>query len=320
MDSLGLDIAKLKFDAHLLTSAGRYSAVFPNTEAGFERLAAWLAQHRPPSSTALHACMEATGNWGLDLAASLHRADIKVSIVNPRLIKSYGGSEGMRNKTDKLDAALIARFCRANQPEGWVPPTPELRELREMVRRCAALKATRTQELNRQKSGMASGIVAASLARMLGHLDDELSSLTADIRALIARDDALQRNFDLLFSIPGIGEVTAALVLAELPNITEFTPKALAAFVGLSPQEHSSGTKRSFIGISRMGNSMLRNALYMCALSARRHNPGLTDFIQRMVAAGKPKKVILVAIARKLLVMAHAVIRTQTMFKAPAIA
>ena len=125
----------------------------------------------------------------------------------------------------------------------------------------------------------------------------------------------MRANFDLLSSIPGIGEVTAALVLAEVPNIAEFTPKGLAAFSGLSPQRDDSGKRMAQAGISRIGNAALRSALFMCALTARRHNPKLADFAKRMAGERKPNKVILVAIARKLLVMAHAIIRSQTPFQ-----
>ena len=320
MEYLGLDIAKASFDAHLLTPTGKHHGHFDNTQAGFEHLAAWLGRWRSGPDQPLHACMEATGNWGLDVAAFLYGQGEKVSIVNPRQIKAFGESELSRNKTDKLDAALIARFCRAHEPMAWTPPTVEMRELRELVRRCAALKSMRTQELNRQKAGIVCAEVAASMARLLGHVEEEIRAITAAIRALIARDDALQHNFDLLHGIPGLGEVTAALLLAELPNIAEFTPRGLAAFTGLSPQEHSSGAQHRLGGISRIGHPGLRSALYLCALSARRHNPRLSDFARRMIVAGKPNKVVLTAVARKLLVMAHAVIRTQTPFQAqPAI-
>jgi len=321
MDFLGLDIAKARFEACLIAAGGQHHASFPNTESGFEQLAAWLARHRPAAAIELlHACMEATGNWGLDLAAFLYAAGVQVSIINPRQIKAFGDSELSRNKTDKLDAALIARFCRSHTPPAWTPPAAEMRELREMVRRCAALKANRTQEINRQKAGLVSGVVAASIERLLTCLNEEIRSITAAIRALIARDAALQTDFDLLRSIPCIGEVAATVILAEVPNIAEFTPKALAAFAGLSPQEHSSGSRRHAGGISRIGNPLLRSVLYLCALSARRHNPRLTDFVQRLTAAGKPHKVVLVAVARKLLVLAHAVIRTQKPFEADATA
>ena len=116
MDILGIDISKRRFDVALLLGERSRQAVFLNTEAGFQELLAWLAKHRPSPGAPLHACMEATGNWGLDVAEVLHGAGVRVSIVNPSRVKAHGQSELARNKTDKLDAALIARFCRAHQP------------------------------------------------------------------------------------------------------------------------------------------------------------------------------------------------------------
>lgn len=317
MDHLGIDIGKTKFDVCLLAQPRDRHASFANTEAGFMLLRAWLDRHRTDATAPLHACMEATGNWGLDVASLLHQDGITVSIVNPKQIKSFGDSELARNKTDRLDAALIARFCRAHTPRAWTPPNPRLRELRDLVRRCDALKAARTQEINRQKAGCASAVVAASIAAHLHVLAEQIASINEAIRTLIAEDPTQQHDFNLLCGVPGIGEVTAAVLLAELPNITAFTPKALAAFAGLSPAEHSSGRNRSrSIGISRIGSARLRSALYLCALSARRHNPRLAAFVRRMAEAGKPPKVILVAIARRLLVYAHTVLRKQTPFRA----
>lgn len=312
MDVLGIDISKRTFDAALLPAPGRTRrASFANTEAGFGQLLDWLGTHRGDPGAPLHACMEATGNYGLDLAAFLHGAGVRVSVVNPARIKAFGQSELIRNKTDRLDAALIARFCRAMAPSAWVPPTPRLRELRELARRCEALKAARVQEINRQKSGFASAAVARSLAEHIAWLDRELEAVMERVRALVAEEPTLARDFALVRSVPGLGEVTATVILTELPNIAEFTPKALAAFAGLSPQEHSSGTSVRKPGrISRAGSERLRSALYMCSLSARRRNSFLTDFVRRMQAAGKPPKVILVALARKLLVYAGAVVRT----------
>ena len=310
---LGLDIGKTKFDACLLDGASKQAAHFTNTETGFQQLATWLAKHRPPH-TALQACMEATGNYGLALAAFLHAADITVSIVNPKQIKAFGQAELSRNKTDKLDAALIARFCRAQTPPAWAPPAKHLRALRELVRRCAALKEHRTQEINRQKAGCASAAVQASLQRALAYLEAEIDTITDQIQALLAQDVKLQRNYTLLRTIPGIGEVSAAVLMAEIPNIADFTPKGVAAFAGLSPSEHSSGATNHARGISRIGNAAIRSTLYLGALSARRHNPRLTAFVARMTKEGRPNKVILIAVARKLLLLAQAVIRTQKPF------
>ena len=315
MDILGIDVCKQRFDVALLLGERCRQSVFANTETGFAELLNWLGQHRPTPDAPLHACMEATGNWGLDLAEVLHGAGMQVSIVNPSRVKAYGQSELARNKTDKLDAALIARFCRAQLPAAWIPPAAHLRELRELMRRCDGLKAMRVQEINRQKSGTASAIVAASLAAHLEWLDQQIEETMAAVQVVGAADPVLERNHALMLTIPGIGPVTAATMLAEVPNIAEFTPRALAAFAGLSPQEHSSGSTIRRPGrISRMGSERLRRALYMCSLSSKRRNPALTGFVQRMVAAGKPPKVTLLAIARKLLVFAHAIVRTQRPF------
>jgi len=235
MDIVGIDISKAKFDTALLLGERVRHAVFSNTEAGFQQLLAWFAKHRPDPTVPLHVCMEATGNWGLELADFLHAQGMRVSIVNPARIKAYGESELARNKTDKLDAGLIARFCRAHVPPAWVPAAAHLRELRELVRRCDALKAARVQELNRQKSGFASPVVARSIAAHIDWLDEQIEAVMDEARHLIAADPVLSKNLALVRSITGFGEVSATILLAELPTIAEFTPKALAAFVGLSP-------------------------------------------------------------------------------------
>lgn len=316
MDIVGIDIGKAKFDAALLIGERVRHGAFSNTEAGFEQLLAWLGRHRPDPAAPLHACMEATGNWGLDLAAFLHGRGVRVSVVNPARIKAYGASELARNKTDRLDAALAARFCRAHAPSAWTPPTAGLRELRELVRRCDALKAARVQELNRRAAGFASPAVAASIKAHIDWLDEQIEAVMGEVRRLVAADPVLSKNFALLRSITGFGEVSAVVLLAELPTIAEFTPKALAAFAGLSPSEHSSGASVRRPGkISRIGDRRLRGILYMCALSAKRTNKAMADFVRRMTDAGKPPKVILVAVARKLLVYAHAVVRTQRPFQ-----
>ena len=316
MDIVGIDISKAKFDAALLVGERVRHGTFSNTEAGFEQFLAWLARHRPDPAFPLHACMEATGNWGLDLAAFLHGRGVRVSVVNPARIKAYGASELARNKTDRLDAALTARFCRAHNPSAWVPPAGALRELRELVRRCDALKAARVQEMNRRAAGFASPAVAASIKAHIGWLDEQVEAVMGEVRRLVASDPVLSRNLALVRSITGFGEVSAVVLLAELPNIAEFSPKALAAFAGLSPSEHSSGSSVRRPGkISRIGNQRLRGILYMCALSAKRTNKAMADFVRRMAEAGKAPKVILVAVARKLLVYAHAVVRTQKPFQ-----
>jgi len=181
--------------------------------------------------------MEATGNWGLDLAAFLHSRQIQVNVVNlgrtsrfePARIKAYGDSELARNKTDKLDAALKARFCRAQAPPAGTPPAPHLREPRELVLRCDALKVTRVQELNRNTAGLTSPTVAASIAAHIAWFDAQIEAVTDAACSLVAAALVLRKNLALLRGITGFGEISATILMTELPNIAEFTPKALAA-------------------------------------------------------------------------------------------
>ena len=149
---------------------------------------------------------------GLDVAEVLHGAGMTVSIVNPSRVKAYGQSELARNKTDKLDAALIARFCRAQRPVPWTPPAAHLRELRELMRRCDGLKAMRVQEINRQKSGMASATVAASIADHIEWLERQIEETMAAVRVVVAADPTLERNYALVLTIPGIRPVTACVM------------------------------------------------------------------------------------------------------------
>jgi transposase len=313
---LGIDIAKLKFDAVLLCGDSKRHKVFTNTEAGFDSLKAWLQAHGAADA---HVCMEATGAYGDDLALFLHAAGFVISIVNPLRVKAFGQSELVRGKTDKADAGVIARFCRAQTPQPWSPPSPALRALRALVRRCAALKEMRVGEMQRRSQGSPSAIVTASVDRCIALLDQEIDQISADVAALIANDTRLTEDARLLTSIPGIGQQACAVLLSEILDLRAFTHnKQVTAFAGLNPQERQSGSSvRGRPHISKTGASRLRAVLYMCALSARRHNPTLKLFADRLSAAGKAPKVVLVAVARKLLVIAYGVVKSNTPFKAP---
>lgn len=310
---LGLDIAKRKFDAVLLIDDCKRHRVFDNDEGGFAALIAWLGDR----VDGLHACMEATGGFGDDLALFLYGCKIAVSIVNPLRIKAFGQSEMVRTKTDKVDAGVIARFCRSQAPDLWQPPSPCLRELRALVRRCAALKDMRVQELQRRAQGTASPRVSKSLERTIEWLDAEIMAISKAVANLIQEDASLRKSHDLLISIPGIGPQSAAVLLAEIPDFRAFSHnKQITAFVGLNPQDHQSGISvRGRPRISKIGNARVRAILYMCSLSARHHNPTLKAFADRLKEAGKTPKVILVAVARKLLVLAYGVIKTGRPFE-----
>lgn len=310
---LGIDVAKHKLDVVLLAADGKRHKIFDNTESGFAALADWLGA----DAACVHACMEATGGFGDELALFLHEREIAVSIVNPLQIKAFGQSELVRTKTDKVDAGVIARFCRSQSPALWQPPSAHVRELRALVRRCAALKEMRVQELQRQAQGTASARVGASLARMLAWLDEEIKAVNDAIAALIRQDEAICEDHALLVSIPGLAAPSAAILLAEIPDFRAFSHnKQITAFVGLDPRDHQSGSSiHHRTHISRVGNARVRAVLYMCALSARRHNPVLKAFADRLKENGKAPKAILVAVARKLLVIAYGVLKTRKPFQ-----
>jgi transposase len=263
-------------------------------------------------------CMEATGSYWEGLALHLHGLGHRVSVINPARIKAFAESELLRTKTDAVDAALIARFCKRQEPEPWMPPPPEIRVLQALVRHYEHLKTTRAQQSVYAQSSEAPPIVARSTQQVIAALDAQISQVEREIRKHFDDHPDLKRKRDLLTSIPGIGETTAGSLLAEIPHLDRFeSAKAVSAYAGLSPRDRRSGS--SIHGRPRMcktGNSRIRKALYMPAIVACRFNPALRPFVERLVAAGKHKRLIIGAVMRKLLVLAYAILRSGTRFEA----
>jgi transposase len=306
---LGIDVAKANVHAVLIVDEIERKHSFANNDKGFAQLDGWLA-HRKVGH--VHACMEATGAYAEALAAHLADRGHTVSVVNPARIKGYAQSELTRTKTDPVDAALIARFCKALRPTAWLPPAPEVRELQGLVRRLESLTQTRQQERNRAQMPGVVAPVADSIAALITHLDQQIAALESQIRSHIDRHPKLRQQRDLLESIPGIGAKTTASLLGELPDLTRFTSvKQVAAYAGLSVQQHLSGS--SIHGkprLSKRGNAKLRKALFYPAMVAIRFNPLIREFAQRLRAAGKREKAILGAAMRKLLHIVYGVLRT----------
>ena len=305
---LGLDVAKAKFDAALLQDGRSHHRQFPNTVAGFTTLRRWLTGL---ATLPIHACLEATGTYGEALALFLHQQGVRVSVVNPARIKAFAKSELLRTKTDKVDAALIARFCAAHQPLLWTPPPPEQRQLQALVRRLESLKAMRQQERNRLDLEAADSLLHASLTEHLAHLDRQIATLQQQVRAHVQSHPTLCHRAQLLQSIPAIGETTAYKLLAEVPLLGQYrSARQAAAYAGLSPCQRESGSSvRGKTRLSKVGNAAVRRALYLPAVVALRANPLLRVFAQRLLAAGKPKMAVLGAVMRKLLHQAHGVLK-----------
>lgn len=308
--ALGIDIAKLKFDVCLMNAEGKLKhKVFPNTAAGFAQLVAWLTKQRVER---VHACMEATGTYGEALAYHLHAAGQMVSVVNPAAIKAFAGSRLSRTKTDKVDAELIARFCHAQQPPAWTPPAAEVRELQGLVRRLEALIEMRVAEENRREAGTAVAAVRSSVAAHIAYLCDEIKGTKKLIRDHINTHPTLKQQSQLLDSIPGIGETTAALLLAEIVDVTQYhSARQVAAYAGLVPRERRSGSSvRGRTRLSKIGNARLRRALYFPAITALRCSPCFQAWAKALRERGKCKMSVIGAAMRKLIHLAYGVLKT----------
>ena len=311
---LGLDVAKLKFNACLIRAGGKLRhKVFPNNPQGFAQLSDWL---RKQEVKQVHACLEATGTYGDSLAAYLHEQDHLVSIVNPAAIKAYAQSHLSRTKTDRVDAALIAGFCGERKPPAWHPPEREVQELQALVRRLEALIEMRTAEENRLCSGISVGAVRESVEQMLAYLAEQIKRTEALIRDHINNHPGLKRQRDLLDSIPGIGETTAAALLAEVPDILQYrSARQVAAYAGLVPRERQSGSSvRGRVRLSRIGNARLRKALYFPAVTALRCSPFFRQWAEGLRQRGKSKMSVIGAAMRKLIHLAYGVLKTGRSF------
>lgn len=306
---LGIDLAKRTFDAGLLKAGKTWHKVFPNRAEGFAALTTWLAKH---GVMQVHACLEATGTYGEALAIWLHEAGHRVSLVNPARIQAFGKSERGRTKTDKADAALIARFCQSQAPAAWTPPAPEIHELQALVRRRDAVQVMRDQAGHRLTEGRTASPVIASVTAPLQFLDEEITRLEALIRDPIAHPPGLKAQRDVLVSIPGLGDRTAAKFLAEIVDWRLYaSARQLAAYIGVTPRQRLSGaTVRGRTRLAKTGNARLRRALYLPAVVATRWNPVIKAWYDGLRARGKSKMAVIGAVMRKLAHIAYGVLKS----------
>lgn len=311
MDRLGIDLAKARFDATLLLHTGKqYHRSFSNNPAGFEELAAWLAEH---SVSQLHACMEATNVYYEALASFLYQAGHTVSVVNPARIKGFAQAEMQRNKTDKLDSALIAAFCAKHTPDPWKPLGEAQRRLRALVRHREDLLQTQLQQRNRLRD-TSDALVQASLEAVLEALAKQLKAVEQQIKEHVATHAELQTNMKLLTAVVGIGMITAVKLLAEFTELGQYeSAKAAAADAGLTPAQFESGTSvRRKTRLSKVGKAGVRAALYWPAITAMRRCPGFKAFAERLAARNKLRKVIIGAVMRKLVHICYGVLKHRT--------
>lgn len=308
----GIDVAKAKLDCALRSADGKHKhKVFDNSPTGFAAMTAWLAKHHAANA---HVCMEATGVYWEAVAEYLAHRRMTVSVVNPAQIKAFGASRLVRTKTDKVDAKLIAEFCHERHPEPWQAPTLGEQALRALVLRLDALQAMRTQESNRLE--VARDIVKADIASHIEWLDGEIKVLIRKIRDHIDADPDMKHKQALLDSVPGLGERTIAMLLAYCMHPGRFAnARQAAAFAGLDPRQHESGSSvKGKPRLSKVGHAFLRKALYMPAMVTLYKTDWGKRFRERLAASGKPPKLIIGAMMRKLIHVAFGVLKSGKMF------
>lgn len=250
--------------------------------------------------------LEATGSYELRAAAALAAAGLAVAVVNPRHVRSYARAVGQLAKTDRIDARILAGFAEAVRPEPRPLPDTATRELDALLTRRRQLVGMLIAEQARLSTAPA--VTGRQIKTHIAWLRRQLAKTDSDIDRLIRESPLWRAKDDLLKSVPGIGDITARTLLAQLPELGNLKKKQISALVGVAPLNQDSGTLR---GRRRVygGRVRVRTVLYMAALVATRHNPILKDFYQRLRAAGKPAKVALVACMHKLLIIVNAMIR-----------
>lgn len=309
LPKLGIDMAKHTFEVAILHGEKLRHQQFENAPAGFHALTVWLTRQGVSQG---HAVMEATGTYGEDLALYLYHAGRRVSVVNPARIKAFGQSELQRNKNDRMDATSIARFAVKHDPEAWTPPPAELRQLQGLVRHLDDLMAQHSQWQQRLTESRPVPAVQTSLQTLLAVVEDQMQQVQQQIRDHVTQHPALARQQALLTSIPGIGEATAARLLAEMAPLERFqSARQAAAYTGLTPKHYESGSSvRGRTHLSKIGNARVRKALYWPAIAALRCNPLSRAFGQRLRERGQAKMVVIGAAMRKLVHLAYGVLKT----------
>jgi transposase len=316
MQFVGIDCAKASFDIAFSLPGNKYrtKSKMANTAKGFDDFLAWHARHAPEAAVG----MEATGIYHEALAKRLVQAGLTVFVANPARVKAFGQSEGARTKTDRADAKLIARFFEAQKPEKlhpYLPPTAAQAKLRALVRRREDLIEMRQMEANRLDVSDES--VQPGIATVIATLDEQIKQVEKAIQDHIDEDPELRKRKALLTSIPGIAETSGAQLMASLGDLEQYTNvRQVVAHAGLNPAQRQSGAYEGRAHISRIGDANLRSKLYMPALVAKNHNPALKAFAKRLAERGKPFKVVMCAVMRKILHTVWGVLRSGRPFDA----
>ena len=312
--TIGVDVCKATLDAALLfTDESFAEAQFSNDAKGIKQLLAWANKHHAQRCPL---CVEATGNLELDLCIAGYEAEHPIKIATPVAVANFRKTLGLRNKTDGVDARLIAQFIAAI-PRGndWKKPSKAALALRDALKVHRQLTQAHTA-LSNCVNTVRDAAQKRTMAATLKHLEKQRDKTSASMTSIIAQDKRLTQLHQLLCSIPGIGAQTAAILCAVLDNNTFENPRQLAAYIGLTPRRQQSGNREGRSYITKQGNAHLRTALFMAALSARVHNPLIRAFADQL-SRRRPdlsKKQIIVACAHKLARIVFGVVTYQRPF------
>jgi transposase len=299
---VGIDVSKDALDVHVRPTALAFRVA--NDEAGIAALVEQLRATRPAAIV-----LEATGGFEIPAVAALAAAGLAPAVVNPRQTRRFAEGVGRLAKTDPLDAGVLAHFAEAVRPAPRPVPDADARALGELLARRRQLVQMRVSEQHRLPT--AAGPIRQNIQRHIDYLDRHIRALEADLARAVKSSPAWRERDELLQSVPGVGPQVSRTLLAELPELGALSGRQLAALCGLAPYNRDSG-RRSGPRAIRGGRSHVRAALYQAALVAMRFNAPLRGVYQGLLARGKAKKVALIAVARRLLVILNALVRTRT--------
>ena len=304
---VGIDVSKHTLDI-FDDATGKPERIANAPQPITEQVARWRCGN-------VFVLFEATGVYDRELAEVLHRAGVRFARINPARARDFARAHGRLAKTDAIDAKMLAGFARTMAPSCEPEPDPARNALSLLAKRRDKLVHMRAQEKNR-RSETRDPLMIESIARLIDFLDDEVKAIEARIETLIKAEPAISDDARLMRSAPGIGPVACMQLIAQMPELGRVGPKQVAALAGLAPLNVDSGLYRGKRAIGG-GRKRVRDALYMAALNAVRRDNLIKAFYQRLRTAGKPAKLALVAVARKLLTILNAMLRDRNTYLAP---
>lgn len=313
---VGVDVSKGTLDVQVLVPDAPGEAVafsVPNTAVGVDALSRRLEARRVQLLV-----VESTGGYERRVAVELMTANVPVAVVNPTRVRRFAEAIGALAKTDRIDARVLAEFAMRLEPRPSEKPSPQQVLLDELLTRRRQLVTMRTMEQNRQAQAVGA-LAVRQIRDHLKHLEKQVAQIDAELDRLIDDDPRWKQRVELLDGVPGIGKTIACRLVADLPELGRLNRGQIAALAGVAPMNRDSGAHRGRRSI-RGGRADARNALFMAAWVAKRHNPTIKAYAARLLAAGKPFKVVITACMRKILVILNVMVKTNTAWNANLVA